>query len=756
MAIRKINRETVSKLADVRLMLEEQLDRSLKKAEEALPAGSKNLVHLVLSVFTSSRSAKVELTAPEILEKLASKGLDSDDLKNVLSTLMREEVLRVNAQGEYSIAGSLLNRRVYEKIEAQSLLVRKIQNFIRDRFLIYQERSQLLTQSDLNYIEPYLADISLTTEESAFIEKSKNAINREKRRTIFFLSTVIVLLSALTLFAFFKYAEASRERKRADKEQIRANQEAQKARKAEQEAKMRQREAESLRDTAETEKIRAIAAREEALDLAKLADMREKEARAAQAEAQRQAALNDSLKNEAQALAEKMRLLSEDNQQKAENAQRSAREEARLKKIAQQLRDITLSRQVAIQLQQDEDLIPETKALLAREVFNMNDGEDEGDIHYPDIAQAVYAGYKSLVRNPDFNFLPAAPGMVRSIVPDKTGKTIFTAGSGGTVQMWKVERWDAADAPKTAPLTILKAGDVINTLAISPDGNWLAAGGRDSLIYLFDISPLARSKPSLPFKKINLHRGYEVFQLGFLADGKGLVSSGADFSIRHYDLQTDKSELLATTNDRVEALAFFSDQPAFLFGTTGGEVYRYELEGRQTSLVMKGASKITSLEVRGDYVRHLIVAGRKNGSFSVLNVFQMMGAALLPREFQYHSAAVSDVEIINDSLFAVASLEGKISLWNTRHYLETQYKPMVFNDLEKWATAIAFAPQSKQLIAGSYAAELKFWSLDPAVYAGKICELLRTLGRTELTPEEITKYFGEDYLKRMSKKSVCD
>src|SRR5690606_17447040 len=163
MAIRKINRETVSKLADVRLMLEEQLDRSLKKAEEALPAGKKNLVHLVLSVFTSSRSAKVELTAPEILEKLASKGLDSDDLKNVLSTLMREEVLRVNAQGEYSIAGSLLNRRVYEKIEAQSLLVRKIQNFIRDRFLIYQERSQLLTQSDLNYIEPYLADISLTT-----------------------------------------------------------------------------------------------------------------------------------------------------------------------------------------------------------------------------------------------------------------------------------------------------------------------------------------------------------------------------------------------------------------------------------------------------------------------------------------------------------------------------------------------------------------------------------------------------------------
>ena len=756
MAIRKINRETVSKLADVRLMLEEQLDRSLKKAEEALPAGKKNLVHLVLSVFTSSRSAKVELTAPEILEKLSPKGLDSDDLKNVLSTLMREEVLRVNAQGEYSIAGSLLNRRVYEKIEAQSLLVRKIQNFIRDRFLIYQERSQLLTQSDLNYIEPYLADINLSADEAAFIEKSKNAINREKRRTVIFLTSIIILLTALTTFAFFKYHEANAERKRADEAQEIAEIEADNAKKAKEEALDEKCKAEDARYIAEIEKNRALIAEADARSAETLARESEKEARAAQAEAQRKATENLILRKEAQALAEKMRLLSEENIAKRNIADQNAAEAEKQKLIAVQsarilaeLRLITLSRQVAIQLQHDENLSPETKAFLAQQVYFFNNKLEEGDIYYPDIAQAVYEGQKALVKNPNFNRLATVQGMVRSVALCKDGNTIFSAGSGGIVQMWEVSSWDEIEAPNTPPLTILKSVDVINSLAISPDGYWLAAGGRDSVIYLLDISPKARKMKSFQVQKINQHGGREVFDLGFLPDGKSLISTGADFNIRLYDLQNAKSEILATTNERVEAIAFFEDEPAFLFGTTAGEVYRYDVPDRRAVILMKGTSKVTALDVKGNYTKHFVVAGRADGSFSVVHIFQPTGMTLLPRDIQFHSSSISDVEIINDSLFAVASLEGKVSVWNTLHYNKVQYKPMIFNDLDKWATALAFVKNkdSGQLIIGSYGSELKFWNLDPSVYSRRNCAMLKALGIHLLSNEEYIKYFGEDYQK---------
>ncbi len=75
------------------------------------------------------------------------------------------------------IAHDLLARKVYERASADDKMRLKVSTFIRSRYADYLERKQLLITADLNYIEPYQADLARIfahePETLAFIKKSQ-------------------------------------------------------------------------------------------------------------------------------------------------------------------------------------------------------------------------------------------------------------------------------------------------------------------------------------------------------------------------------------------------------------------------------------------------------------------------------------------------------------------------------------------------------------------------------------------------------
>jgi WD40 repeat protein len=104
---------------------------------------------------------------------------------------------------------------------------------------------------------------------------------------------------------------------------------------------------------------------------------------------------------------------------------------------------------------------------------------------------------------------------------------LFTARMNGEVQLW-----DLRDGCRV-PHPLLHCGQ---SAAISPDGRWLAAGGRvqfDTL--LFDL------KSKEPWNSARVLHGHEapVWALAFSNDSRWLVTDSSDGTVRRWCMDTD-------------------------------------------------------------------------------------------------------------------------------------------------------------------------------------------------------------------------
>ena len=109
------------------------------------------------------------------------------------------------------------------------------------------------------------------------------------------------------------------------------------------------------------------------------------------------------------------------------------------------------------------------------------------------------------------------------------GRYIFTGSSDKTCRMWDINAGDSVRLfmGHTSPIT---------STSVSPDGRWLSTGADDGTITVWDIGT---------GKKIKNMRGHgknSVHSLSYNKDGNVLVSSGADHSVRVWDLKKNTYE----------------------------------------------------------------------------------------------------------------------------------------------------------------------------------------------------------------------
>lgn len=95
------------------------------------------------------------------------------------------------------LSHDLLAKKIYDKVSAEDKMLTKIRNFIKDRFVYFKENSVLLSKEDLNYIGPYLKQLTLEPYELIFIDRSKNVIRL--RRAVF----IGIAISVIFVLAYF-------------------------------------------------------------------------------------------------------------------------------------------------------------------------------------------------------------------------------------------------------------------------------------------------------------------------------------------------------------------------------------------------------------------------------------------------------------------------------------------------------------------------------------------------------------------------
>lgn len=160
---------------------------------------------------------------------------------------------------------------------------------------------------------------------------------------------------------------------------------------------------------------------------------------------------------------------------------------------------------------------------------------------------------------------------VRAIAFSPDGNSIASVGQHLTMHLWDVQTGDclrtwsdfdtwvwsvsfhpAGDRVVTASGPVVTLWDIstgaalntfyghtkrIRSVAISPDGRWLASGGQDNLIHLWDL------ETGEILKTLSGH-GDQVMAVKFSPDGRHLASGSADETIRIWHLRTGKSDRL--------------------------------------------------------------------------------------------------------------------------------------------------------------------------------------------------------------------
>ncbi|MFM8252288.1 MAG: WD40 repeat domain-containing protein [Planctomycetota bacterium] len=125
--------------------------------------------------------------------------------------------------------------------------------------------------------------------------------------------------------------------------------------------------------------------------------------------------------------------------------------------------------------------------------------------------------------------LPGPRGSVNSVTFSHDGKLLAAAGGEpnlfGEVRIWKVE----SDYPVLQ--TLRGHRDSLQAVKISPNGKWLASGGYDQTIKLWDLETGQELRTLLG------HNG-AVFDLSFRADSRILASASGDRTIKLWDVAT--------------------------------------------------------------------------------------------------------------------------------------------------------------------------------------------------------------------------
>ncbi|MEL7147960.1 MAG: High-affnity carbon uptake protein Hat/HatR, partial [Bacteroidota bacterium] len=318
--------------------------------------------------------------------------------------------------------------------------------------------------------------------------------------------------------------------------------------------------ADRLKEKAELQAAKAVDAEAAALLEKEKAEDAYKQADAARLDAEKQKRLaqdNETKAKVQQELAVKAAKRAKDAQLNADNERRNAQE---AKDKAEDLRYQSIALSMAIKSKgiKDQDL----KALVSRQAYVFWDEYKEvNEAFSGDIYSGVYYGLKGL-KGDSLNMLIGHDNAVRSVVFDKGGESLYSAGSDGKILVWDLETETSS--------VLFRNDNVSRVVGISSNEKYLALGSDEDDIFLFDLE-----KPSAEPKKITGHGG-AVFDLIFLPDNTGFISTGADQTIRTSDFKT--SELFAKVPSRIKTLAIGPKGKFLAGGSENGEVWIFDME----------------------------------------------------------------------------------------------------------------------------------------------------------------------------------
>ncbi len=202
----------------------------------------------------------------------------------------------------------------------------------------------------------------------------------------------------------------------------------------------------------------------------------------------------------------------------------------------------------------------------------------------------------------------STPAEVRAASGTADG-LFFSGGAGKEIRQWR-------SSNAAALKTLTGHGDIVHSVAVSPDGNTVASAGADKTVRLWN---LAEGKET---RSINAH-GASVYCVAFSTDGKFIASGGYDKLVKVWNV-ADGAEVKKFEGhiEGIFAVAFSPDGGSVLSGSSDRTIRRWSIaEGKEIQSfaghpgwvsdfrLVPGKQRLVSVDFGG----HLIVWDTEKG-----------------------------------------------------------------------------------------------------------------------------------------------
>lgn len=302
-----------------------------------------------------------------------------------------------------------------------------------------------------------------------------------------------------------------------------------------------------------------------------------------------------------------------------------------------------------------------------------------------------------------------------------TGKGLHTLqGNGGRIfsaawspdgkriaasDVWAVKVWNLRDLPSAGdgqPMLALKGHfGMARSVAFSADGRWVVSGGADGAVKLWDLLEQdagdATRTVSTPF-------GYGVIDcIAFHPSGRTVLTASEGGTVHLWNARTGRLELtFPASEEKVSSAAYSHDGKCF--ATTDGKLVRvWDSRSAQPLQVLRGHEQDV-LEIVFSPDNRWLVSSSHDKTLIIWDVEK--GTRL--RTLQGHEDAVASVSISSDGkICASASYDRSVKLWETQtgRLLRSISAP-------EEVICCALSPDGRHVAAGTLSEVIGVWDVD--------------------------------------------
>jgi WD40 repeat protein/Fe-S cluster biosynthesis and repair protein YggX len=658
----------------------------------------------VLKSFVSMDGTKKQIDPDEIgkFAMTLGKNIPKQGIELLIHQLVDLRILRdKDESGKYELRHDSLAAKIYEKITLVEKELIEVRSLIETAYSNYQKRQVLINETDLAYIAPYERKLFLNEKLHAFLEESKGAVSRiKRRRTVILLviaSFVFAVLSGFTIWALSERSRAVEQSREAEKQKQLAEQEKNQALLSKDEALQANTLARKEKEKAEHNEKVAVSARQQA-------EMARQQALVAMglAEKEKSNALQQSeIARKEERNAEAQREIAKTEKQKAEAAEENANRSFLL----------SLAQGVALKspLYKDD---PQLQGLLAEQAFLFNQANG-GNPREPFIYDALRTALHNL-NNGASHSLSASR---ESKALFERGDTLFYTGR------YRVLSMEYIKGAKKNPFFVALNSYVsmADQVFFSADGTHLIAGLLDHKVLFWNLNP--GSKMPLPYQELSGHKGL-LRAAAFSADGQHFVTGGKDSLLLFWKINGGQvsPEKTIKAGAGIRNLIYAADGIHLYALQEDGKIVIWDSSNSTSQpFAFKGLSRPTTIAY--DRSRNTLTVGVMDGSI------WLCPANGKQVQIKAHSARVDFIAYSSDfKTFASAGSDRIIKLFNAEN---TEESPEVIKDLNSKVRCMIFASDGR-LIAGC--ADKNIYLIEPSALklAAEVSELLkRNLSREE-------------------------